>query len=97
MLDALRIANIVLWLLVAGYCLPSATNAAFGKVVRRGDPMRLAVFVTALIMAGFCVRWFIAPNDLTLWVALYVLCAADAVWIAALARSYGRGGSVERE
>ncbi len=93
-MTTLRLINLVLWLIVLGYMAPAAWNAAFGKQVRRGDPMRLGVFATAFVMIGFFARWLFAPDSIATWQALHVLCAACAIYIFFLARSYGRGDHV---
>lgn len=89
----LRILNVVVWALVAVYMAPGAYGA-LGKRPRRGDAMRLACFVTSLIMAGFSLRWLLLPNNDAVWQALYVLAAGDGCYIAWLARTYGRGPHV---
>lgn len=90
----LRVLNLILWLAVIVYMAPGAYAAATGNGVRRGDPMRLGCLVTAIVMAGFNARWLLFPDSTTLWAMLYVLSAADAVYIAILARTYGRGSHV---
>ncbi len=90
----LRIINVILWSGVLLYMLPAAWNAAFGKQVRRGDPMRLGVFATSFVMISFFARWLIAPESILTWQALHVLAAAVAIYIGFLARSYGRGDHV---
>lgn len=91
----LRILATVAWGLLALYMLPGAWSAARGRDTRRGDPMRLGVFATALVMIGFNLRWLFAPDSMLIWQMLYLLSAGDAVFIALLARAYGRGGRVE--
>ena len=86
----LWIINVVVWLLLLIYVTPSAW-AATRIHARHGDPMRLAVFATALMMMGFSLRWLLAPDSILLWQLLYILAAADAVFIGILCRVYGRG------
>lgn len=85
------IANAVLWSFLFCYMAPGAWAAASGRNTRHGDPMRLAVAATAILQAGFSFRWLIGPSNEASWKALYVLSAALAIYIAYLARAYGRG------
>jgi hypothetical protein len=91
---ALRIVNVVVWCLVAIYMAPGAWSAIRGQAVRRGDPMRLASFVTAVLFAGFAARWLFIPGNVMFWQALYVLSVVDAIFVWRLARACGRGGYV---
>lgn len=93
-MTALRILNLIVWLGLLIYMLPGAYNAVFGKQLRRGDPMRLAVLATAFVIIGFNLRWLLAPDNFDLWRALYVLSAVLGVYIARLAYAYGRGPNV---
>lgn len=93
-MTALRILNLVVWGALALYMLPGAWTAARGSLTRHGDPMRLAVFATSLVMMGFTLRWLLAPDSEALWRLLYVLAIADAGYIGFLARAYGRGPRV---
>jgi hypothetical protein len=90
-MTALRILNVLAWGALALYMLPGAWSAAKGTMTRHGDPMRLSVLATALIMVGFTLRWLLAPGSDALWRMLYLLSIADAAYIAYLARAYGRG------
>jgi hypothetical protein len=90
----LRILNVVVWGIMLVYMIPGAWSAAFGKDLRRGDPMRLACLSTAFVMVGFNLRWLLAPDSIVLWQALYGLSAASGVYIILLARAYGRGPRV---
>lgn len=90
----LRILNVVVWAAMLIYMLPGAWAAVRGVGVRRGDPMRLACALTAVVMLGHIVRWLVAPGDELTFKALYVLGAALAVYILALAHAYGRGPRV---
>lgn len=94
MMPALWLLNTFAWGIVLVYMLPGAWNAAFGGP-RLHDPWRLVCFSTALMMAGFSVRWLLAPDNMLLWQALYVLSAADAAYVVVVARAYGRGPSVD--
>lgn len=90
----LRILNVVVWGVMAAYMLPGAWSTVAGYAVRRGDPMRLACFATAIVMVGFSLRWLLAPDNILVWQALYGLSAAVGVYIMFLARAYGRGPRV---
>jgi hypothetical protein len=93
-MTALRILNVAVWLSLALYMVPGAWTAARGLSTRHGDPMRLSVLVTALLMVGFYLRWLLAPESETLWQLLHVLSIFNAGYIAILARAYGRGARV---
>lgn len=93
-MTVLRIVNVLIWGTMALYMVTGAWAAISGIGVRRGDPMRLACFATALVMAGFNLRWLIAPDSIWTWQALYALSAALGVYIMALAYAYGRGPRV---
>ncbi len=93
-MDTLRIINVAVWAAVLIYMVPGAWAASFGKHTRRGDPMRLSVLVTAVLFLGFNLRWLLAPENDVLWQALLVLSAADGIYIAWLAKAYGRGGKL---
>lgn len=94
LLTALRIICSIGWGLLAVYMATGAATAAFGSRIRRGDPMRLAVFVTAIIICGFSLRHLLDPDNEALWALLYGLSAADAVFIWRLGVAYGRGPRV---
>ncbi|WP_324807240.1 hypothetical protein SH584_11545 [Sphingomonas sp. LY29] len=92
MLMELRVLNVAIWLAVFIYMIPGAWAASFGrKHTRYGDPMRLAVQGVAFVMVGFNLRWLFAPNDQATWAGLYIMSAALGIYIAYLARVYGRG------
>ena len=91
-MTALRVVNVLIWGALLIYMLPGAYSAAFGKAVRRGDPMRMGVAATCLVMIAANLRWLLAPDNVSLWAAVYVLSAAVAIYIAFLAKAYGRGG-----
>lgn len=95
MMDALRIANLIVWgVFMLPFMASGAWSAMSGREMRRGDPMRLACFATGLIICGFNVRGMIAPDDELSRVILYLLSIADGVFIMLLARAYGRGPRV---
>lgn len=94
MLTALAYAALILWLGVMAYMATGAWATARGKHVRRGDPMRLACFITGAIFAGYILRGQVWPGDPTSGAALRLLSMADAVYIVALGRAYGRGDHV---
>lgn len=90
-MTVLRLINLAVWLAVLAYMLPGAWAAARIKLVRAGDPMRLAVAVLAVLICGFTLRPMIAPNSDALWAGLYVLSIAGGAYVAWVARGYGRG------
>ena len=90
---ALRIINVLIWGSMIFYMLPGAL-AAFSNRSRRGDAMRLACLLTALIMVGFNVRWLWFRDNMTLWQMLLVLSAGLGFYILWLAHAYGRGPRV---
>lgn len=91
LLDILRVVNVLIWTLLLLYMIPGAKNAIWGTDTRRGDPMRLGVAFVCLVMIGGNLRWLFAPDDRSMWVALYVMSAAVGLYIAKLAKAYGRG------
>lgn len=93
-MTALRILNLIVWGFMLVYMARGAWSAMFGDEMRRGDPMRLACFATAIVMCGFTLRWLVAPADQISFAVLYALAIADAVFIIALGRAYGRGPRV---
>ncbi|MGV0964188.1 MAG: hypothetical protein ACOYBT_09890 [Polynucleobacter sp.] len=90
-MTALRILSACAWGLLAVYMAKGAWAAARAKYTRHGDPMRLACFMTALLMIGFAVLGLVRPGDSLARAALYVLAVADAAFIWRLGRAYGRG------
>ena len=90
----LRILLIIAWSAVVAFMASGAWASVTRRAVRRGDPMRLACFVTALLFIGYSLRALIAPASDWAWQALHLLSAADAVFIVALGRAYGRGPHV---
>lgn len=93
-MTALRILNVIVWGAMSVFMLSGAWAAVTGRGVRRGDPMRLACFVTGLLLMGFSLRWLIVPDDIWIWEALYTLSITDALYIIALGYVYGRGPMV---
>lgn len=90
---ALRLLNLLAWGGLLIYMLPGALGA-LGSQPRRGDAMRLGTGLVALIVCGFTARWFVAPDNMLLHQALYVLSIGVALFVAWLGRAYGRGGHV---
>lgn len=86
--------NSGLWGALFAYTVRGAWRAAWGRTSYRNDPIYLAAATTSLMMAGFSLRWLIAPDNLWAWQMLYGLSAANALYIAALVRAYGRGPNV---
>jgi hypothetical protein len=93
-MTVLWIINAVVWSALFLFVLPGAWSAAKGTAPRYGDPIRLAVLATALMMDGFALRWLFAPQSQFLWQILYLLSAIDAIYIAILCHAYGRGPQV---
>lgn len=90
----LRIALLITWSTVAAFMATGAWCAMTRRGVRRGDPMRLACFVTALIFIGYSLRALLAPSSDLAWQSLHLLSMADAGFIIALGHAYGRGPHV---
>lgn len=90
----LRILNVIIWGCMAAYMFSGAWSAIVGSNVRRGDPMRLACFATALLMVGFNLRWLLVPDSIWTFQALYGLSAVLGAYIMVLAHAYGRGPRV---
>jgi uncharacterized membrane protein YeiH len=88
------ISTLVVWIVVGIYAFRGAFSAAVFASHRRGDPMRLAVFLVAVIMAGGTLRWILAPDNETLWKAVYVVAVLTAIYIVRLMHAYGRGPDV---
>ena len=94
MLTALVVLNLIGWGGLLLWMLPASYNAAFGKVLRRGDPMRLSVLTVSVVMIGFCTRRLVIPDEELSLQALYLLNLAVIVHIGLLTRAYGRGPRV---
>lgn len=90
-LTALRLTSIVAWFIVAVALGGSAYRAVTGKTYAY-DNFRACFFFVALLMLGFNGRWLVAPNDRSIWVALYALSVLVAFFILRVARAHGRGG-----
>lgn len=93
-MDALRIITAAVWTVMLVYMAPGAWAAVRGRTVRRGDPMRLACFLTGVMIVGFSLRHLLFPESMVTWAALYIFSISIAVYIIALARAYGRGPHV---
>lgn len=91
LLDILRWANVLIWTGLLIYMMPGAKTAIVGKDTRRGDPMRLGVSFVCLLMIGGNLRWIFAPESQTLLGVLHLIAAAVGLYIARLAKAYGRG------
>lgn len=91
---ALRIITSIVWTVMLVYMAPGAWAAVRGRNVRRGDPMRLACFLTGLMVVGFNLRRLLFPENMVTWAGLYVFSMSIAVYIIALGRAYGRGPHV---
>lgn len=93
-LNLLRLANIIAWSLLAAFMASGAWAAAHARDTRRGDPMRLACFATALLMIGYSALGIVAPGENVARGILHVLAIADAGLIWRLGKAYGRGPRV---
>lgn len=91
----LRVIALICWAGVVIFMFRGAAAAALSRNMRRGDPMRLACFATAIVNAGFSARWLMAADNELIWKLLYVLSAAAAIYIIVLGRRYGRGPLIE--
>lgn len=89
-----RVILIVAWSAVAIFMASGAWAVAARRNVRRGDPMRLACFTTALLFIAYSIRALLASENEWIWSALHLLSAVDAMLIIALGRTYGRGGLI---
>lgn len=90
----LRVINVAVWGCLLVYMLPGAKSAVIGSETRRGDPMRLGVAFVCLVMLGGNLRWLLAPESEQALLALHVMSASVALYIARLAYAYGRGPRV---
>ena len=85
---------LAVWLAVMAYMAPGAWASIRGRVVRRGDPNRLACFVTAGVFVGYIVRSLHWQGEETSGVALRLISIVAAVLMARAAWAYGRGKEV---
>lgn len=89
--------NAFLWSIVMIFAAKGAFVAAFmPKFVRRGDPMRLAVFLVAALFVGHPVRWIWFADNLPFWKALNAAGALTALYVGRLMFAYGRGALMLR-
>lgn len=86
---------LIVWLAALIYATPGAWAAAFKNSQRRGDPMRLAVWLVSAIMVFGNGRWLFAPLSETLWKAILVVAILTAIYVVFLMRSYGRGALID--
>jgi phage tail sheath gpL-like len=84
------IANLVMWSAVLAYAAPAAVAAILGSQ-RRGDPMRLATALVALVMVAGNARWLFGPTEETLWKAVLTMSFLTGGYVVTLMRAYGRG------
>jgi hypothetical protein len=91
MLTVLRVVNLLIWSALFFYVLRGAISTVTGKDTRRGDPMRLGVAAVCIVIVLGNLRWLVAPDDQTLFIAVYVLTAIVGIYKIILARTYGRG------
>ena len=90
----LAYAALAVWACVLIYMASGAWAAARGRQVRRGDPMRLACFITAAVFVGYVLRGLFWPGEVASGAALRLASMADAIYILSLGRAYGRGEHV---
>jgi hypothetical protein len=88
------IVNSILYGALFFSALPGAWAAVTGRETRLGDPVRLFILSVAVMMAGFSLRWLVAPANEPAWQALYLLSAVNAVYGFIILCSYGRGPHV---
>lgn len=91
MLTALRLLNVLIWTGLLVYMLPGARHAVTGKEVRRADPWQLSVAVVSFVIILGNLRFLLAPENETMFAAVYVLTAIVGIYKIILARTYGRG------
>lgn len=84
---------LLVWGGVLTYMAPGAWAAVFGPV-RWGDPVRLACFITAAVFIGYIMRGLYWPGETISGAALRLASMADAIYLIALGRAYGRGEHV---
>lgn len=88
------IAAALIWSVVLLFASRSAFAAAFLKSERRGDPMRLATWLVALVMVCGSLRWILLPDNETLWKAVWVVASITGFYVLRLMIAYGRGPEV---
>jgi hypothetical protein len=93
------LANIAVWTVALVIALRGAVAAAWRKkgAVRRGDPMRLAVFLVSSLFIAYPMRWLFAPGSLELRQAISVVGVVTGCYVIRLMYSYGRGGVINAE
>lgn len=89
----LRILNIIIWGAMMIYMALGAWAVVSGGA-RRGDPMRLACFLTGAVFVGYHLRALFWPGNETAANGLHVAAALIPVYIICLGRAYGRGEHV---
>lgn len=80
----MRVGCFVLWIVAAAALAPAAIRFIRGHF-DRCDEYRTALFFTALLFIGSLGRWILRPEDEGLFVALYSLTGALAVYVMILA------------
>jgi hypothetical protein len=80
----LRVGCLLLWAAAALVLAPGALRYVRGRF-DGCDAYRTAFFFTALLFIGSLSRWILAPDDEEIFVALYAMTAALAVYVMILA------------
>lgn len=93
------VANIAVWTIALLIALRGAVIAAWSRpgTVRRGDPMRLGVFLVSSLFIAYPLRWIIAADNESLRKAISVVGVATGCYIIRLMYSYGRGEVINGE
>lgn len=93
-MKALFIIGALSWLPAWLYSGWTVLQTLSGRPVRRGDPMRLGVFVIATIFVLGSLRWVIMPDSRTALAGIFILLIAAGIYTLHLMRVYGRGEPV---
>lgn len=80
----MRVGCFILWLAAAAVLAPGLLRYVRGSA-RACDEYQTAFFFTALLFLGSLGRWLIIPYDTQVFVALYALTGALAVYVVILA------------
>ena len=98
LIHLLQLASGLLWGAIAIW-LSTAFVRLFARRGYRYDLFRSCLFFMGVLQAGFTVRWRMYPHsiahmpadELVMWQGLYLLSCVLALWVAYVARTYGRG------
>jgi len=92
-MTALRIINVISWLVVLIYMAPAVVGILRSKP-RDGDPPRLIYASFALLVISFNLRLLALPESQAVQAALLALSTVVAGFTLRAARAYGRGTHV---